>query len=468
MKVLVYSRPPVVSEFSFIAEHAFPDAERLIMSEAHHTDHTGLAEGFGLALSRGNGGEPRWSAEELEDIRLRDRLLRRLPETRALELVAAMTTALDAALERTSPDVILSTSVDSYVLDILGRLARSRGVLFLGVIGSFLKGCFRLTERGEFVAVRDPADQEVEAVLDQLLQRDYTPTYMLPSQGNLRRIAFRRWLEDIARFGYFGARRVLMPSERYNHHAWSTQTVVGERLHFPPACDGGDPDWRRRLAATSPARLFYVPLQYFPETTVDYWCPDRTVIDYLPRTVEFARELARHGTVIVKEHPSFCGMRTRAFYRDLASIDGVVIAPARELSNDLIAQSDFTVVWTGTVGFEAALKGKPVIALGSPYYACGRHIADHAWGGDLEQTIERLETQRREPPTRPEQLAMVRYVLSGTLTGILKNNGRFDAADAEHAAGARRAAEALRDYVAHRASAGETSSLVEGPVHHIS
>lgn len=467
MKVLVYSRPPVLSEFSFIAEHAFPDAERLIMSEALRVDQSGLAEGFGRALAKGNGGEHRWSAEELEDIRFRDRLLRSLPKARALELMAAMTTALDTALERARPDVILSTSVDSYVLDILGRLARKRGILFLGVIGSFVRGCFRLTERGEFVTARDPADQEVEAVLDKLLQRDYTPTYMMPSQGNLRRIAFRRWLEDIARFGYFGARRVLIPSERYYHHAWLSQTVVRERLHFPPSCDGSDPEWRRRLAATSPARLFYLPLQYFPEATIDYWCPDHTVIDYLPRTVEFARELARHGTVIVKEHPSFCGMRTPAFYRDLASIDGVLIAPARELSNDLVAQSDFTVVWTGTVGFEAALKGKPVIALGSPYYACGRHIADHAWGGDLEQTIEGLEAQCREPPTRSEQLAMVRHVLSGTLTGILKNNGRFNVEDPEHAAGARRAAEALRDYVAHRASAGETSR-VKGPMHHTS
>src|SRR5690606_8161969 len=98
-------------------------------------------------------------------------------------------------------------------------------------------------------------------------------------------------------------------------------------------------------------------LQHVPEATVDYWCNDLSVIEYERTLLEVVTHRSSDFHFVIKEHPNVLGMRHPALYDKLNTIEGVTICPTNVNSNTLVAASDAVLVWTGSVGFEAALRG---------------------------------------------------------------------------------------------------------------
>jgi hypothetical protein len=84
------------------------------------------------------------------EIICRCRLLRSLERRMAISMIDAMAYSVNQLLEKVNPKFIISLRVDSYVLDIVDREAKKRGIEYLGVWKSaFKKGYFFVTSRGE-------------------------------------------------------------------------------------------------------------------------------------------------------------------------------------------------------------------------------------------------------------------------------------------------------------------------------
>lgn len=121
----------------------------------------------------------------------------------------------------------------------------------------------------------------------------------------------------------------------------------------------------------------YFPLHYQPElTTMPLGGPYVNQVRVIKMLSDHTPPETR---ILVKEHNSQFGFTTkgsknfrpRNYYQWIASIPKVQIIERSVPSGVLQNQADITAVITGTAGFEAMVRGKPVIAFGNGFYLNG-------------------------------------------------------------------------------------------------
>ena len=120
-------------------------------------------------------------------------------------------------------------------------------------------------------------------------------------------------------------------------------------------------------------RYIYMALHYQPERTTS---PEagQYVHQYLAIN-QLAAALPDNHVMYVKEHPSQFASRLKGdqgrqpqFYADLRDINGVKLVPADANSFSLIDNATAVATATGTVGWEALVRGTPVIVFGNAWY----------------------------------------------------------------------------------------------------
>ncbi len=119
----------------------------------------------------------------------------------------------------------------------------------------------------------------------------------------------------------------------------------------------------------------YFPLHFQPERTT---CPQGGVYaDQILVVETLAAALPEGWQIYVKEHPSqwwlrykerYNSVRYRGYYKRLARIPNVRLVPLSTNSFDLIERSKAVAVITGTAGWESALRGKPPLVFGIPWW----------------------------------------------------------------------------------------------------
>ena len=118
----------------------------------------------------------------------------------------------------------------------------------------------------------------------------------------------------------------------------------------------------------------YFPLHYQPERNSS---PQGDIfVDQLYLAKVLASSLPAGWRVYVKEHPTqwlyrgldFFSYRFRGYYEALGRIPNVKIMPIYTHTYTLTARSRAVATITGTAGFEAVVRGKPVLVFGYPWY----------------------------------------------------------------------------------------------------
>ncbi len=118
----------------------------------------------------------------------------------------------------------------------------------------------------------------------------------------------------------------------------------------------------------------YFALHYQPERTT---CPDGGIFsDQLLAIRTISQALPKGWRILVKEHPSQFYWQTEGelsrwdgYYDQINEIENVVLVPLNMSSVRLIDSCSTVATITGTVGWEACLRAKPVITLARPWYA---------------------------------------------------------------------------------------------------
>ena len=119
----------------------------------------------------------------------------------------------------------------------------------------------------------------------------------------------------------------------------------------------------------------YVALNYQPERTTS---PMASIfVDQFLIVDMLAKAVPAHWQIYVKEHPTqFTPVkffraqsgRTIDMYDDMTALPNVTLVPISVSSYDLIDHARSVAVATGTVGWEAVHRGKPVLLFGYPWY----------------------------------------------------------------------------------------------------
>jgi hypothetical protein len=103
-----------------------------------------------------------------------------------------------------------------------------------------------------------------------------------------------------------------------------------------------------------------------PESSIDvagsYFSDQIALVTFIARSLPVSHEL------YVKVHPADMDGKTLAFYRTIARIPGVRLIDYAVDSRRLIAGCDIVFTLTGTIGYEAALLGKPVITFANNFF----------------------------------------------------------------------------------------------------
>lgn len=429
LKILCHVGPWCVEQYRTIAMGVDKNAEIQIVSGFKKLDETRLVEKYYDYVSFYNKQEldvDQLYKENL-DIVLRCRLLRSLIEKDSVVHVLAMRRAIQEILDAQKPDLIISETIDQFLMDILYIEAKNRKIPFFGLVITFVNGYYRFSAKGEFNIARDVTEDEVYKVLALLENKAYKPKFVKQSLLSTSLSPYKQWAKNIARIPYFFVKR-LLTGERYNYHYWASLRTSIDNFSILPQTGFNHNNWQALIKDTERKQIF-IPLQYYPEATIEYWCASLSVIDYEKLLFETVERLSKDFCVIIKEHPNVVGLRSKAFYKQLDSIENVIICPAAENSNQIIDAVDAVLVWTGSVGFESALRGKPVLSLCDPYYASGRSFKLITYKTPNKEIANFIQNFR--DLNEQEKFEMVAYLLRGIVPGKYKNDWSWSNASRE-------------------------------------
>ncbi len=422
MKILCYVRPWNYKQFKCLAGNIAPNASLAFCSEHPVVDFSGLSAIYYFYLSN-NSLVSDFSGTEQDDFIARCRLLRALDKPEAIRHLAAMGQAIQELLAKEQPSVVLSLMVDSYLMDLLRYYCDRLGVKFIGLVPTFVNGYFRVTARGEATFNPSADACDTHGVKQVLLDPLYAPAFNASSLSSPLRGILRRWAANIARVPYFYIKRHLL-KDPYNYHYWAAQVVSRQLVNYFPPSDPGNNAWLETLQNIDKP-ILYIPLQMVPEATVDYWCNDVEVIDYYTQLERFITKYHSAFQIVIKEHPSVMASRPLGFYRRLAADKRVTVVPTYTASNEVLAVADAVLVWTGSVGFEAALRGKSVICLGNPYYLYGSRFLKINPATDSNVIYAHIQQVKSRPVTSVEQDELIEHLAAQLFPGHFKNNGTW-------------------------------------------
>jgi hypothetical protein len=356
------------------------------------------------------------SADEVSDVIARCRLLRWLPKRKARAMVLAIAEAEAAILDEIKPVAVVAFPIDRYTSDVLARLARKRGIPYYELTASALPGMAMLMFRGRLVALAAPADAAlVETKRAEIADPLFTPSYV---QGQAAYTA-GRWLKTFAKFrlrGWVFKALSLLHRDPLNLHYMDAQAFLG---HKPALSDIGmlqlvDADWQSRIEAFPREKRVFLPLQLFPEASIDYWIDDLGLVDYEAMIVEATGLLSQRGyQVIVKDHPLQFGFRQTELIRRLRAIPNILIVPYEISGNQLTEMVDTTFNLTGTLGMQAAMLGKKSIVT-TNYYTVPGEFIEIAKRADVATLADQIAATPAPADLKARQTAIVANLMRGS------------------------------------------------------
>jgi hypothetical protein len=185
--------------------------------------------------------------------------------------------------------------------------------------------------------------------------------------------------------------------------------------------------------------FIYVALSFQPERTTSpmggVFANQYLMVDMVSKTVP------EGWSVYVKEHPTqylpaklFRSQSGRTFdlYDDIVALPNVELASMTVSSYDLIDRAQAVATVTGTVGWEAVLRGKPILIFGNPWYRGGEGMFQIDSLVSCQQAMEQLTAGYEIDPKRLE-LFVYALEQTGLEAYVEKHLRVLDISDEENA-----------------------------------
>jgi hypothetical protein len=353
------------------------------------------------------------------DAIVRCRLLRTLDRSLALKMIGAMWASLEEIVDREKPGLVLGWVVDRYLLDLLERMLRRRGVRYLGIALSPFRDHVMFMAKGEHNPLREPTEAEVDAAVAEIVAPQWIPSYLahgvaydlprflkLYAKFNARWLAFellRRWENNPLDYRYLAT--------------WTEGAGFRIRLKDWSVMRYLDPKWRERFEAAPLEKRVFLGLQVNPEAAIEYWVKNTDFIKYEDVFVRAATVLGAAGySVFVKDHPSQFGFRQVELIERLAACPNVSIVPYDVPGQYLVQNCHATFTYTGTVGFQAAMAGRCAVVAEGTYYVTGESFIQLRSPEDVDALPARLAAfTNPNPDARRRELA--RHMLRASALG---------------------------------------------------
>ena len=312
------------------------------------------------------------SALEVHDIIVRCRFLRELPFEKANELAQAAFLAWSRIIEHKKYDFVFHQPIDSFVLDTLDRAAKMQKIPAMHTVGTMLSGRLRFTSRGELSGnIVLPEDaEEYEKIESSIINVKYRPDWLIGTDKTPLRTILSRTFIDMPKAPAFAMYRMLASDP--DSFSFAPFKYYKARMHGTPARFFASKGMEKRSFVHPPEEFAFFPLQFYPESSTDYWVPEAAVIDHHKNVLAIARALGKNMPILIKEHPAALGKRSEKFIQELLKIPNVMIAPTLYPAGELVMKSKLVIGHGSSTMFQAMVMRRPVLFLGSPFYGSGK------------------------------------------------------------------------------------------------
>ncbi|MBZ0217782.1 MAG: hypothetical protein K8F25_14585, partial [Fimbriimonadaceae bacterium] len=249
-------------------------AEGVVFSDVRGDGDYDIVDDFYAAMRQDGAGtaQAAFGEDGCADIIRRCRVLRNLPQKRALKMIGGMYSAISKVFDREKPDLPMALTIDRYTTDIASRIAESRGLEFLEMTVSIIPDEVMFLKRGVLQPLWTPNKRKIEERVAQV----YTPDFVPFEVDNLQAFSRKRFFSTVA---YFEARGLAFNAMRFlkrdpsNLHYLDAQRGLDHKVRLSDVAvmKMFDNDWRSKIETTPKEKRVFLGLQLFPEASMDYW-----------------------------------------------------------------------------------------------------------------------------------------------------------------------------------------------------
>ena len=313
---------------------------------------------------------------EINNIIIRCRLLRSLRRELAIKMILAMDYSVNILFDETNPKYIVSLRVDSYVLDLIERSSKKRGIIFLGIWKSaFIKGYFFVTSRGELNYLRPTFEQ---VVCENDITNPKFKAVSIKGSKNFNTVSnFKIKLYDLFRSYYLSIFKYII-KDRLGYRYLTNSFMIPEysvnitELSYDAFIKD---DWSILLNNNDSNKNIFIALQVNPESTIDYYVNDLNLINYEKVLIDFIKQFDNtEYFIFIKDHPNMYGRRNHKFFKEITSFHNVRLVPYEISSNYILEHTKIVFTWSGTISVQAVLADKISLVVNPPYYVEGMYI----------------------------------------------------------------------------------------------
>jgi hypothetical protein len=394
------------------------EGDRSLVDDFYH--FMGKSDAAGAAIAR-------FGDDGCADIILRCRVLRSIDRGLALRMIGGMTQAIERAFDDLDPDLVMTFTIDRYVMDVMERTARARGIDFLEMTTSIIPDEVMFMRRGQPVWLREPSNDNVDAAVGVLCKADFAPAYVRDAKRFSTARFWRVFGYYALRGAYFNVWRFLK-RDRYNIHYMDALKRLKHKVRMGDVAVLKllDRNWERRLAELPRERRVFLGLQLFPEASMDYWLKSPAMLAHDDVLVRYCEVLGGAGyRIFVKDHPLQFGFRQRELFVRLSKLPFVTLVPYDVPANLLIEKCAVSVTFTGTIGFQAALAGLCSVAT-DPYYATEEHFLHIRNVEEIGSLAEKLANWRPPDDIVATRREIMRQLASISIEGDYFGWRKFD------------------------------------------
>jgi len=382
-------------------------------------------------------GEPaavalaRFGEAGCSEIILRCRSLRSLDRDLAMKMIGGMTQAIESAFDRFDPRLIVTFTMDRYVIDVMARVARGRGIDLLEMTASPIPDQIMFHRRGQLVPLGEPSPEQLGEAVNILCADGFAPLYVRDANTFSPAQFWRVYTYFALRGAFFNVWRFLRRDPLNLHYIDALKRLK----HKVRPGDGAvlgllRQDWQARLEAVPKNRRVFCGLQLFPEASLDYWLRSQDLLAHDDVVVRYCEVLGEAGYhTFIKDHPLQFGFRQRELFERLSKMPSVTCVPYDVPATYLIEKCDVSVTFTGTIGFQAALAGLCSVVTDA-YYADEEHYLHVRNFSEIDGIVDRLQRWRRPADMDAARRQIVRKVVAAGAPGDYFTWKKFDPDDA--------------------------------------
>lgn len=405
-------------------------ADAVVLSDLREDGDYSLVDDFYRFVDRGDAASvalARFGEDGCADVILRCRVLRSIDRDLALRMIGGMTQAIEQAFDKLDPHLIMTFTIDRYVMDVMARTAHARGIDFLEMTTSIIPDEVILMRRGRPIWLREPSNDEVDAAVGVLCKADFAPAYVCDAKRFSIQQFWHVYSYYAVRGAFFNLWRILK-RDRFNIHYLDALKRLKHKVHFTDVASLKllNRNWEARLAEVPRERRVFLGLQLFPEASIDYWLKSSDMLAHDNVLMRYCEVLgAANYRIFVKDHPLQFGFRQRELFERLSKLPSITLVPYDVPANLLIETCAISLTFTGTIGFQAALAGLCSVVT-DPYYATDTHFLHVRNLEEIDGLVERLKRWRSPDDLFATRRAIMKHLASFSVEGDYFSWHKFD------------------------------------------